>query len=102
MGFRGLDGVWQRLRAGAVRSQRAFRAALGLDETRDRGVKNRRNFLGVIEGFLRSLSRLAGSLGGDDSRLLLKVAELLAPVLEGVLSVMVDGTRMYWISMNNE
>ncbi len=41
MGLSGLDGVWQRLRAGAVRSQRALRTALGWDETRERGVKKR-------------------------------------------------------------
>jgi hypothetical protein len=88
MGLSGLDGVWQRLRAGAVRSQRAFRAALGLDETRDRGVKNRWNFLGVIDGFLRSLPWVDGALGGDDRRLLLKVADLLAGD-EAILSAMV-------------
>ena len=69
-----------------MRSQRALRAALGWDETR--GVKNLRNFLGVIEGFLRSLSRLGGNLGGDESRLLLKIAELFA-LEDGVLSMVV-------------
>jgi len=90
IGFSGLDGVWHRLRAGAVRSQRAFRAALGLEETRDRGVKNRWNFLGVIDGFLRSLPRVDGALGGDESRLAFKVADFLAGE-EGTLSAMVNG-----------
>jgi len=91
MGLRGLDGVWQRLRAGAVRSQRAFRAALGLDETRDRGVKKRWNFLGVIDGFLRSFSlpRREGARGGDDSRLALRVADRRGGE-EGSLSAMAD------------
>ena len=92
MGLSGLDGVRQRLRAGAVRSQRAFRAALGMDETR--GVKKRRNFLGVIDGFLRSFSlpRLEGALGGDESRLALKVADLLDGE-EGSLSAMVNAAQ---------
>jgi hypothetical protein len=94
IGLSGLDGVRQRLRAGAVRSQRAFRAALGTDETRDRGVKKRRNFLGVIDGFLRSFSlpRLDGALGGDESRLALKVADLLDGE-EGSLSAMVNAAQ---------
>jgi hypothetical protein len=89
MGLSGLEGVWHRLRAGAVRSQRAFRAALGLDDTRDRGVKKRWNFRGVIDGFLRSLPRLGGSLGGDESRLALRVADRLVPE-DGVFSDMTD------------
>ena len=51
------------MRAGAVRSLRAFLAALGLEETLDRGVKNLLNFLGVMEGNRRSLG--GGSLGGE-------------------------------------
>jgi hypothetical protein len=78
MGFNGLLGVWHRLRAGAVRSRRALLAALGFDETRDRGVKNCLNFRGVIDGFRRSFPRLGGSLGGDVRRLLLSTAEFLA------------------------
>jgi hypothetical protein len=48
--FNGLDGVCARFKARAVKSRRALLAALGLDGTRVRGVKNRRNFLGVMEG----------------------------------------------------
>jgi hypothetical protein len=88
MGLSGLEGVWQRLRAGAVRSRRAFRTALGFDDTRDRGVKNLSNFLGVIEGFLRSLR-----LGGEDSKSLVRIADLLAEVGEGVFSDMINGVE---------
>ena len=89
MGLRGLDGVKPRLRAGAERSRRAFRAALGFDETRDRGVKNLPNLRGVIDGFLRSLTWLDGGRGGEESKLLLSIAELLVPA--GSLSVMAVG-----------
>ena len=40
---------------GAASSLNALRAGLIWADTRDRGVKNRLNFLGVIDGFLRSL-----------------------------------------------
>jgi len=90
MGLRGLDGVWHRLRAGPARSRRALRAALGCEETLDRGVKNLSNFRGVMDGFRRSFPRLDGALGGDDNRLLLSIAELLVP--DGSLSVIVNGT----------
>lgn len=60
-----------------------------MDETRERGVKKRVNFLGVIDGFLRSLPRVEGALGGDESRLVLSVADLLAGE-DGPLSAMVN------------
>lgn len=95
MGFRGLEGVWQRLRAGAVRSRRAVLTALGLDETRERGVKNLRNLRGVIEGLRRSLLPwLGGALGGEDKRLPLKVAEVLGAPEGSLSSAMVTGERV--------
>jgi hypothetical protein len=42
-----------------------------------------------MDGFLRSFPRLGGALGGDESRLLLSIAELLVP--DGSLSVILDG-----------
>ncbi len=88
MGFSGLDGVRHRLRAEAVRSCRALPAALGPVEKRDRGVKNLLDFRGVMDGFRLSLLRLAGSLGGDERRSLVSMAELLAAVVD--FSVMVS------------
>ena len=57
-----------------MRSQRALRAALGFEETRERGVKKRWNFRGVMDGLRRSLR----GRGGDDGMMLAAVfAELL-------------------------
>lgn len=61
-----------------------------MDETRERGVKKRWNFLGVMDGFLRSLPRLGSSVGGDESRLAPKGAELLVAE-EDVFSDMITG-----------
>jgi len=56
-----------------VRSQRALRAALGFAGIRERGVKKRWNFRGVMDGLRRSLR----GLGGDDGMVLAAVfAEL--------------------------
>ena len=78
MGRSGLDGVRHRLRAGAARSRNARRAALGSDETRDRGVKNLLNFLGVMDGFRLSFPAPGDSLGGEDRSSLVSMAERLA------------------------
>lgn len=88
IGFKGLEGVWPRFKAGPARSRRARRAALGAGETRERGVKNFRNFLGVIDGFLFSLPSAGGNLGGEESRLLVKMADLL--VVDEPLSAMIS------------
>lgn len=64
MGLRGLDGVWDRSRRGPARSRRALWEALGLLLAMTRGVKKRLNFLGVMDGFRRSLAELRG--GGED------------------------------------
>lgn len=64
-GLSGLDdGVMRAVgllfNAGPARSRSALRAALGAETTRGRGVKKRLNFLGVIDGFLRSFARVRG------------------------------------------
>ena len=88
MGFNGLEGVWPRLMDEPARSRRALRAALGVDETRERGVKNLWNFLGVIDGFLFSLPSAGTVLGGEERRSLVNMADLL--VEEEALSPMVN------------
>ena len=76
--FRGLDPSCDRFRAWAVRSRSARRAALGWEDTLGRGVKNRRNFLGVMDGCRRSLPRTEAILGGEWARWL---SRRPAPVL---------------------
>ena len=56
---------------GAASSLNALRAGLIWADTRVRGVKKRLNFLGVIDGFLRSLPVMRR---GGESRLALSLA----------------------------
>ncbi|MDA4133779.1 MAG: hypothetical protein OK454_11760, partial [Thaumarchaeota archaeon] len=75
-GFRGLEGVWHLLSAGAARSRRAFLAALGCGGTRDLGVKKRWNFRGVMDGSRLSFPGMPAADLGGESRLLLSVIVL--------------------------
>jgi hypothetical protein len=69
MGRRGrfrLDCITSRLLAGSLlTSRRGFREEAAPEEPRDRGVKNRLNFLGVIEGLRLSLLPALVSIRGD-------------------------------------
>lgn len=61
-----LNSIASRLLAGSLlTSRRGFREEAALEEPRDRGVKNRLNFLGVIEGLRFSLLPALVSIRGD-------------------------------------